>query len=461
MAYSYLVTDGQVPFSYAITSGALPPGLSLNASTGAISGTPTTVGTYNWDITITDALSRSSALSDTVVITSVAVAIAGDAPDNELTTPYNFIYSVQGSATPLVVTLKTGALPPGLAISTAGILSGTPTTTGVYSWTLEAKDANNVTATVNDSSQTYAKVTISGDAGDGTIGGAYSFTYIGASGKPPYAFVVTAGTLPTGLTLSTAGVLSGTPTTASAFSWLVGITDSLGGISSLADSSNITDPATSDPYFASVAALLHFDGNATDVKGKVWTVSGSPGYETTSPLYGTGSLKTDGFGGSEYLTSPSSADFNFGTGDFTIELAVAVLAGTPAGYYFFDAIGGNLTVIQWNPTGHLAYYDPVTGSAGALYNNGPANAALVGNGRHEIAICRSGSTIYAFCDGVMWGSQAGATHNKTHTQVRINGYGAGTTQGNVNTLFDEVRITKGVARYTANYTPRSTPFPNS
>lgn len=216
-----------------------------------------------------------------------------------------------------------------------------------------------------------------------------------------------------------------------------------------------------DPFFANVSALLHFDGNGVDVTGKTWTASNSPTFDTVAPLYGTGSLQTGS--GPAYYTSPSNAGFNFGTGNFTIEIAFSIPSGaTPAGYYFFDGVGaGNLTVIQWNPSGDLAYYDPVTGSSGSLYNNGPSSSALAGTGRHTIAICRSGTTIYAFFDGVMWASQTGANHNKTHTQVRINDNGSTPGQGNPLTKIDEVRITKGVARYTSNYTPSSIPFPNS
>ncbi len=222
----------------------------------------------------------------------------------------------------------------------------------------------------------------------------------------------------------------------------------------------------SDPFFGNVSSLLHFDSDTVDVKGKVWAATNTPTYDTTTPLYGSGSLNTGttGGGGIVYLTSPSSADFTLGIGDFTIEFAFSILTGaTPAGYYFFDGVGaGNLCVVQWNPRAKLAYYDPVTGASGALYNNGPSSGPLAGTGRHTVAICRSGTTIYTFFDGVLWGSQTGANHNKSFTQGRINSYGGSSgPNSNPATKIDEFRITKGVARYTANYTPTSGPFPNS
>lgn len=216
-----------------------------------------------------------------------------------------------------------------------------------------------------------------------------------------------------------------------------------------------------DPYLANRVSMLHLDGNATDVSGKVWTPNATLPYNTTTPLYGTGSLGPITALG-QALTSPVSADFTFGTGDFTVELAFRFPTGsTYAGKYFFDGISGatgNLTVIQFNPTGNLAYYDPVTGAgSGALYANGPSAVSLADGLRHTVAISKVSGTIYAFCDGVMWGSQA-SSHNKTQTQVRLNGYGAALNLGCLNAVFDELRITKGVGRYTSNYIPSSLPF---
>lgn len=64
---SVIVSGGQVPYSYAVTSGSLPPGLSLNTSTGVISGTPTTSGSYPYQITVTDALSNHIIISCTLI----------------------------------------------------------------------------------------------------------------------------------------------------------------------------------------------------------------------------------------------------------------------------------------------------------------------------------------------------------------------------------------------------------
>lgn len=228
---------------------------------------------------------------------------------------------------------------------------------------------------------------------------------------------------------------------------------------------NIPVSGASDPYFANVVALLHLDSNYTDQIGTVWTPTGTPVFETASPIAGSGSLK---FAASaQTVTSASSSLFNFGTGDFTLEFAIkffgTAVGSTPAGWYFMDAGSGNLTAIQWNPSGKLAYYSPVTTDTGALYSNGPANTTITDGNVHRIAVSRASGTTRAFCDGTMWASQTGDTSNKTHTTFCLNKYGGDTTHGGLGYMMDEVRITKGVARYTANYSPSSfpMPFPNS
>jgi hypothetical protein len=215
-----------------------------------------------------------------------------------------------------------------------------------------------------------------------------------------------------------------------------------------------------DPFFASVSDLLHFDGNLTDIKTKTWTPTGSPTYDTTTPLFGSGAIVFSGT--TKYVVSASSTVHNFGTGDFTIEFAIKFPAGsTPASTYIFDAGAGNLTAVQFTPSGTLAYYDPVTDTAGALYNNGPDNSLVADGNWHRVAIVRISSIITAYFDGVAWGSQSGANHNKTHTTLCLNKYGGDATHGSTNLSMDELRVTKGVGRYSANYTPATAAFPNS
>jgi hypothetical protein len=81
----------------------------------------------------------------------LAPSITGAAPDSPISTAYSYAYTVTGSATPLVVTLLSGSLPPGLSLSTAGVLSGTTGgSSGAYSFTLRVTDANGLFDDLND-----------------------------------------------------------------------------------------------------------------------------------------------------------------------------------------------------------------------------------------------------------------------------------------------------------------------
>jgi hypothetical protein len=158
------------------------------------------------------------------------------------------------------------------------------------------------------------------------------------------------------------------------------------------------------------------------------------------------------------VQSSSSPDFAFGTDDFTIEFWVR---GTvdPAGKYFFDKGAGNQIVIQCSPGGRLAYFDPFLGTGSNMYNTGPTTGAVFNGVWHHIAISRMDGIVRGFFDGVRWAESAG-TFNDTSTTIWLGKYGGGTGL-EVTGQMDELRITKGLARYYDNFVPRKTLFPDS
>ena len=114
-----------------------------------------------------------------------------------------------------------GALPPGLTLTAAGVLAGTPTTASLspVSFTIRGTDANGCfaeliyTITIAAAPAVCPPITISpATLPNGTVGVPYSQTITGSGGTAPYTFTVTSGALPAGLTLTPAGVVSGTPT---------------------------------------------------------------------------------------------------------------------------------------------------------------------------------------------------------------------------------------------------------
>ena len=225
------VTGGTSPFTWSVSSGSLPPGLALNASTGLLSGTPTTAGTYTFTVKVTD----SSGLSDTAPLT--VTIIPGPSmnfappPGGWTNTVYGYTLTESGGTAPYTWSVSSGSLPAGISLSAGGNLSGTPTATGTFSFTARVTDANGQSATQATSITIAAGVSITSAAPPtAVLSTAYSFTFAATGGTTPYTWSVNSGTLPAGLTLSSAGVLSGTPTTAGSFPFSVNVIDANNGI---------------------------------------------------------------------------------------------------------------------------------------------------------------------------------------------------------------------------------------
>lgn len=145
-------TDGTTPYTWAITSGALPPGLALTPGTGAISGTPTSDGSYNFTIQATDSDNPQRTSSKSLVIT-----VNPNKP--KITTEFltygtvgqsypSSALSASGGLAPYSWSLSGGSsLPPGLSLSSAGAISGTPTGPGTFAFTVNVTDGRSRVAT--------------------------------------------------------------------------------------------------------------------------------------------------------------------------------------------------------------------------------------------------------------------------------------------------------------------------
>ncbi|MGC5013811.1 beta strand repeat-containing protein, partial [Streptosporangium sp. DT93] len=209
------VAGGTTPYVWSVSAGALPPGLTLNTSNGVLSGTPTLGGSYSFTARVTDASTVSATRAVTLVITPAPVLTFPAPPNGEVSIPYSVALTVTGGTAPYVWSITAGALPPGLSLNTSnGVLSGTPTLGGVFSFSVRVVDA------FNQSSTRTVSVTIAALPAftfvappPGQVGVAYSVALTVGGGVAPYTWSVSAGALPPGLTLNTStGVLSGTPT---------------------------------------------------------------------------------------------------------------------------------------------------------------------------------------------------------------------------------------------------------
>ncbi|HST23743.1 MAG TPA: putative Ig domain-containing protein [Blastocatellia bacterium] len=145
-----LGTGGTVPYTWSMNSGSLPPGLTINANTGTISGKPTIPGSYPFVLRITDSTS-AFALSDTLKINVTAglltVTSTGDLTAGQVNVDYTHQLLLNGGSPPYVWNLN-GALPAGLTLNAAtGVISGKPTASGTFTFTVSVKDSLNIIAT--------------------------------------------------------------------------------------------------------------------------------------------------------------------------------------------------------------------------------------------------------------------------------------------------------------------------
>lgn len=212
---------------WEVTVGDLPPGLSLAAS-GAISGTPTAGGTFTFTVQVTDDASNTGTKALSISIPALAITTSS-VPDGVITTPYADTQLDAANAYGGVTwSVSAGALPTGLTLSSDGVLAGTPSTGGPFTFTAQVQDSGGATATKQFSFNVASfAITTTGVPG-GFIGIPYSFV-LEAAGGSGYSWSITSGSLPPGLTLAgSTGVISGTPTTAATSTFTVKV-DASGG----------------------------------------------------------------------------------------------------------------------------------------------------------------------------------------------------------------------------------------
>lgn len=221
-------SGGYGDFSYAVTSGTLPTGLALNPDSGLISGTPTAVGSYSFAVTSTDdatsgAGTVSTARSYTVVVPSVPLNLVGTLPQAHVGDAYTAALAAEGGTGPYLFALQPGAtLPGGLSLDANGLLTGTPTVAGPFDVDVTLTDIYGSTSNVTAALTVAPLVAVDpGTLDSGQAGTAYSRQFSATGGTGPYTFAVTSGDLPDGLSLSAAGLLSGTPATHGSSSFTV------------------------------------------------------------------------------------------------------------------------------------------------------------------------------------------------------------------------------------------------
>jgi hypothetical protein len=146
VAYSQTLTStgGVSPYSYWISMGATPDGLTL-ASNGLLSGMPTTLGNYSFQAGSGDLWGCFGYQSYTVSICPVITLMPAALPDGHVGTAYSQTITASGGTGPYTYAVTAGTLTPGLSLASGGLLDGSPTAGGSYSFTVTATDANGCT----------------------------------------------------------------------------------------------------------------------------------------------------------------------------------------------------------------------------------------------------------------------------------------------------------------------------
>lgn len=219
-----------------------------------------------------------------------------------------------------------------------------------------------------------------------------------------------------------------------------------------------TWPRTDDQYATNVSLLLHMDGSNgsttfTDNSSNALTVTvnGNAQISTTQSKFGGASGYLDGTG--DYLTLASTSLFGFGTGDFTIEYWTYPTRNTI-----------NETFIDTRPsdTGTPLVLGKSSGGAVRCYDGSTVRTGgtMTLNQWHHVAWSRSGSSNNVFLNGTSVISFTNA-FDAGSSRGLVVGSNVVTTAENCQGYFDDLRITKGIARYTSNFTPPTTAFPNA
>ena len=438
---TFVASGGATPYTWTVTG--LPAGLGINASTGAVSGTPTAAGTSSSIVvTATDNESPKIAVNRTFSLT-VSPAITGVTPTALPAGTVGTAYSsgniaVTGGLAPYTfsTTFSLGtyglALAAGPAATTT--ISGTPSTAGAnLSIPLKVTDANgaigNATLTLTLNGPLSLAPATGTSLAVATQGFAYSAAVTPGGGTPPYHFAG-GGVLPGGLSVSTStGAISGTPTASGTFSNVqVAVTDSASGTVTntytIVVNPILTLTAPNSIPNGTVGAVYPTQSGFSAGGGSgsyTWTITGLPGVTTTSTPPGTtatiGGTPTTASAGSTVTVTVTDANFP-GVSVSKVYSNVVVspgvsITGPAAGALQNGTVGiayNGGTGVAINTTGGTANFTWSL-SAGSL----PQGLTLAGSGT-------GGAT------GLISGTPTGAPGASTFTVQVVDNVGSTTTR---------------------------------
>ncbi len=369
-AYStQLVAIGAVgATTWTLTSGTLPSGITLSSS-GLLSGTPTTVTSATFTVSVTDgSVTNARSLTLTVTAPQPLAITTTTLPAGRTAQAYRAVLAVSGGVPPLTWSLTSGTLPSGLTLGSDGVLSGIPATGGTLALTVRVVDSTSdqtsraLTLVLDD-----APLITSTAPGEGGIGLAWSYPVI-AVGKTPRTLTVVTG--PAGMSVS-GSTLTWTPTVAGTESVTIRVSN---GVSPVAEQSfTITSAARGIPlrppspaYLgmptdpASLPTLLSTTGTFSDTASLTPVAALIP-YSLNLPFWSDHAVKTRWVAVPDNQTVGWSADgqWTFPTGTvFVKHFAIALDESQPTVLHRLetrilvqDAAGIHGASYRWNAAG--------------------------------------------------------------------------------------------------------------